>query len=59
MRAAGNKVPVILVTAEGERSLVMDAFKAGVNGYIIKPVEPQVVVAKIFEVLAKARTPEQ
>lgn len=59
VREKGNRVPVILVTAEGERSLVMDALKAGANAYVIKPVEPQVLVMKIVEVLAKASQPGQ
>lgn len=54
IRAAGNRVPIVLVTAEGERNQVMDALKAGANAYVIKPVEPQVLVNKIYEVLAKA-----
>lgn len=59
VREKGSRVPVILVTAEGERSLVMDALKAGANAYVIKPVEPQLLVMKIVEVLAKATQPGQ
>lgn len=54
IRAAGHKVPIIMVTTEAEKSRVIDALKAGANNYIIKPFEPATIVAKIQDVLAKA-----
>ena len=54
IRAAGHKVPIIMVTTEAEKSRVIDALKAGANNYIIKPFEPATIVEKIQNVLAKA-----
>jgi len=54
IRAKGNKVPIIMVTTEAEKSRVIDALKAGANNYVIKPFEPATIVTKIQEVLAKA-----
>jgi len=54
IRAAGNKVPIIMVTTEAEKCRVLDALKAGANNYVIKPFEPNTIVTKIQEVLAKA-----
>ena len=54
IRAAGNKVPIIMVTTEAEKSRVIEALKAGANNYIIKPFEPAAIVAKIKEVITKS-----
>jgi two-component system chemotaxis response regulator CheY len=54
IRATGNKVPIIMVTTEAEKTRVIEALKAGATNYIIKPFEPSAIVAKIKEVLAKA-----
>ncbi len=41
IRGQGNKTPVIMVTTEAEKSRVLDAIKAGVNNYCIKPFTPE------------------
>lgn len=51
IRGSGNKVPIIMVTTEAEKSRVIEALKAGANNYIIKPFEPAAIVAKIKEVI--------
>lgn len=53
IRGAGNKVPIIMVTTEAEKSRVIEALKAGANNYIIKPFEPQAIVKKISETIEK------
>lgn len=53
IRGAGNKVPIIMVTTEAEKSRVIEALKAGANNYIIKPFEPQAIVKKIQETIDK------
>lgn len=37
LRASGNKVPFILVTAENAVENVIEAKQAGVSGYLMKP----------------------
>ena len=54
IRAGGHKMPIIMVTTEAEKSRVVEALKAGANNYIIKPFQPQAIVSKIKEVMAKA-----
>lgn len=54
IRAAGHTMPVIMVTTEAEKARVLDAIKAGASNYIIKPFEPNTIVSKIQDVLAKA-----
>jgi len=46
-------VPFIMITAESERTLVMDAVKAGVSSYIMKPFTPAMLEAKLKTVWAK------
>ncbi|MEO5357080.1 MAG: chemotaxis response regulator CheY [Nitrospirae bacterium YQR-1] len=49
-------LPVLLVTAEAEKEQVIEAVKAGVNNYVIKPFTSDVLkekLDKIFEKLKK------
>lgn len=50
-------IPVLMITAEGSRSQVLDAARAGVNSYIMKPFSPAMLkqkIDKIFDTLNKA-----
>lgn len=53
-RRAGAKTPVIMVTTESERSRVVEAIKAGVNNYVVKPFTPDVLRERISETLGSA-----
>lgn len=46
------KMPVLLLTAESKREQIVEAAKAGVNGYVVKPFTPQVLREKIEKILA-------
>ena len=54
IRELGKTMPIIMVTTEAEKSRVIEALKAGAQNYIIKPFEPNTIVTKIQDVLAKA-----
>ena len=54
IRDQGNKVPIIMVTTEAEKSRVIESLKAGANNYVIKPFQADTIVAKIQETLDKA-----
>jgi len=41
------KLPVLMVTAEGLKENVMDAVKAGVSNYVVKPFTAEVLQEKI------------
>jgi two-component system chemotaxis response regulator CheY len=45
-------LPVLLVTAEAKREQIVEAARAGVNGYVIKPFTAQVLKDKIEKILA-------
>lgn len=48
-----QNVPFIMITAEARPENVMEAKKAGVDNYIIKPFNAQTLEAKIIPVLGK------
>ena len=47
------KLPVIMVTAEGEKSSILDAIGSGASGYIVKPVQQEKLGETIRKVMAK------
>ncbi len=52
-REQGHKVPIIMVTTEAEKSRVVEAIKAGVNNYVVKPFTPDLLGERIKETLAR------
>lgn len=52
-RATNKSTPVIMVTTEAEKSRVIEAIKAGVNNYVVKPFTPDLLSQRIKETLAK------
>jgi two-component system chemotaxis response regulator CheY len=46
------KLPVLLVTAEAKREQIVEAARAGVNGYVVKPFTAQTLKDKIEKILA-------
>ncbi|XPV69255.1 MAG: response regulator [Halarcobacter sp.] len=53
IRSEGNhrKIPIIMITTEGGKGEVITALKAGVNNYIVKPFNAQVLKEKLDGVL--------
>lgn len=45
-----NNMPVLMVTAEAKKENVMDAIKAGVNNYVVKPFTADVLKDKIEKI---------
>jgi two-component system chemotaxis response regulator CheY len=54
-RAKGRKVPIIMVTTEAEKTRVVEAIKAGVNNYVLKPFTPESLGQKVTETLERAK----
>ena len=52
-RELGHKTPIIMVTTEAEKSRVVEAIKAGVNNYVVKPFTPDLLGERIKETLAR------
>ncbi|HEV6954425.1 MAG TPA: response regulator transcription factor [Promicromonospora sp.] len=53
IRAAGT-VPIVMLTARGDDVDVVSGLEAGADDYVVKPVEPRVVDARIRAVLRRA-----
>jgi two-component system, chemotaxis family, chemotaxis protein CheY len=53
-RGMGKTVPIIMVTTESEKTRVVEAIKAGVNNYAVKPFTPEGLSKIIESTLAKA-----
>jgi len=53
VRSEGNhqKTPIIMITTEGGKNEVITALKAGVNNYIVKPFNAEVLKEKLDGVL--------
>jgi len=52
-RERDRNTPVMMVTTEAEKARVIEAIKAGVNNYVIKPFTPDQLNERINETLAK------
>ncbi len=53
----GRDLPFLMLTAEAYRENVMEALKAGVSDYIVKPFTAQTLSDKITLVLGKDKLP--
>ncbi len=54
IRQTDKATPLIMVTTEAEKQRVIDAIKAGVNNYVIKPFTPEALMEKIRQTLERA-----
>jgi two-component system chemotaxis response regulator CheY len=52
-RAVGGTTPIIMVTTEAEKSRIVEAIKAGVNNYVVKPFTPDSLSTKVKETIAR------
>jgi len=54
IRENDKTTPIIMVTTEAEKPRIIEAIKAGVNNYVIKPFTPDALKDKIAETVKKA-----
>ncbi|AEF82980.1 response regulator [Leadbettera azotonutricia] len=45
-----KNLPIIMVTSEGAKANVIEAFKSGVSDYILKPIDGRIFKEKIKEI---------
>ena len=53
-RTQNKATPIIMCTSEAEKTRVIEAIKAGVNNYIVKPFTPDVLSPRITETASKS-----
>ncbi len=55
IREINKEVPMIMCTTEAEKTRVLEAVKAGVNNYIVKPFTVESLGNKITQTIAKTK----
>ncbi|MFQ5411079.1 MAG: response regulator [Phycisphaerae bacterium] len=53
VRETDKDLPIIMVTTKAEKSRVIEAVKAGVNNYVVKPFTAETLADKINQTMAK------
>ena len=53
IRQTDKTIPMIMCTTEAEKSRVVEALKAGVNNYMVKPFTAETLSEKIDQTLSK------
>lgn len=53
VRESDQTLPMIMVTTEAEKSRVLEAVKAGVNNYVVKPFTADTLAEKINQTMTK------
>jgi two-component system chemotaxis response regulator CheY len=48
-----KRIPFIMVSVEKDKDKIIEALRAGIDHYILKPVEPEQLETKIKEVLSE------
>jgi len=51
IRGNGHKLPIMMITTESEKSQVLLAIQAGVNDYLVKPFDQEMLQMKLERVL--------
>ena len=57
IRARQPNIPVLILTAHASAELAEDATRQGARGYLLKPITPQALLARVREVLAEEQPP--
>ncbi|MGA2230987.1 MAG: response regulator [Tepidisphaeraceae bacterium] len=55
IREKDKTTPLVMVTTEAEKQRVIDAIKAGVNNYVIKPFTAEGLIEKVRQTLTRAK----
>lgn len=55
MNGGDNRIPTVLLTAHGSEQIAAEAFRLGVEDYLIKPVEPEQLEATVTRALTVTR----
>lgn len=53
IRRAGHHMPILMLTADNSAATMRDVLVDGGNGYVLKPFEPDQLVRRVRETLAR------
>ncbi len=53
IRETDKKIPLMMCTTEAQKDRVIEAIKAGVNNYVVKPFNVESLAEKIDQTMAK------
>lgn len=56
LRDAGNRVPVLILTARGEETDKISGFRLGADDYVTKPFSLSELIARVQAILRRSRT---
>jgi two-component system, NtrC family, sensor kinase len=59
LSAEGISIPAILSTGHGSEQVAVDAFRLGVQDYLTKPVQPEILKQVISQILSQKRIQEE
>jgi two-component system, chemotaxis family, chemotaxis protein CheY len=54
VRETNKATPIIMVTTEAEKARVVEAIRAGVNNYVVKPFSAETLAEKISQTVGKS-----
>ncbi|TVO58747.1 response regulator transcription factor [Denitromonas halophila] len=51
LRERGDQTPIMMLTVEGNRSVVAKLMQVGIQGYMLKPFKPAILAERVQELL--------